>query len=189
VARDDGDARRVLAAKLSAWSSWATTSTGDPGPERGDHREAQRRGERGGDQPAVHRQAIHPAPLEVEPDDLDDDADRPEQADVALAVAERRQVERIEGVQARVREDRSGRRRRRTRRRPARAAPTSRRSRPTAACGGSVDGGKAPRREEQQREQAEHESGKRSTPAAWSTKPLAVTAPTKPTDPHMRTRP
>jgi hypothetical protein len=43
----------------------------------------------GDDEPAVHREPMLPAPLEVEPDHLDDDADRPQQADQAVAVPER----------------------------------------------------------------------------------------------------
>jgi hypothetical protein len=46
------------AAKLSACRQLGDDEHGDPGAERGDQREAQRRGERGDDEPAVHRQPM-----------------------------------------------------------------------------------------------------------------------------------
>jgi hypothetical protein len=78
VARDDGDARRVLGGEGDACSSWATTSTATPRRRRRSRRSAAPTRRRRA--PASRASAGgHPAALEREPGDLDHDADRPEQ--------------------------------------------------------------------------------------------------------------
>lgn len=77
----------------------------------------------------MRRQSSQPATLVEEPGHLGEHPEGPEQADGALVVAERGEVERVERVQAGVAGP-SGRRPRRTRRRPARAAQRERRAIP-----------------------------------------------------------
>ena len=179
------------AAKLSACSQLGDDQDGDPGAERRDQRRsaAPRSSAATTSQPCIGQPA-EPAPLRVEPDDLDDHAHRPEHADRALAVAERGQVQRIERVEAGVRQhgqehageeprdDRLAQQRQGARRRASRAAPP----RPTA-------GTRMPATVKQHQQDGHERTGRRPMPAACRTKPLTVTAPTKPTEPHMRTRP